>query len=141
MIYLPMICAMFIAMSEYPLCTGLMHQGLRLRNKKIRSQSTKLNVVEHLIDCVADPIFGDLYGVSSQNCIQRGPHFWEDSGAFLGQLFQIAVFSLGTIALQRGYLRSVDLEDADGAETGMTSDIDDFSSLSSSSSYRRCPQW
>jgi hypothetical protein len=116
--------------------------ALRLATHHVSSQYkqrlvSRRFVVEHLIDCAQDPIFADLYGAGSEMCIQRGPHFFQDVGAFLGQISTIAFFALSTIALQRGFLNGIDSATDSTVAEDDTQDRLERGGVA----YKRCPQW
>lgn len=73
----------------------------KITNARIK-RSPRLKVVEHLIDCVANKELGEIYGLTSEYCLQTGENLrlFPLKGVF-GQFFEMAFFVLATFAVNR----------------------------------------
>lgn len=109
------------------------------QNKKTAYRNGQLLVVEHLIDCVENPIFGDISSSSSELCLQpSGVNIFGDIGSLLGQAFNIGFILLAARLINRGYLDNLNV-DIDKENMGNVDDVD-FASGENYKNSMKCPQ-
>jgi len=95
-----------------------MGSGLRRSLKgQQRQQDTRLNVVEHLADCVGNPLIAEAYGgLQSEFCYQTNGINAQDIGALVGQVAFMGLVVSTYFLFKRNGLAEILGEDMTAAE-------------------------
>ena len=107
-------------------------------------QSFKLSVVEHLVDCTANPEIAELYGALANDfCLQRADSsatIFRGLGGFVEQAATIGFLVMSYFFFKRTANGISEWEDDDDEEDMSPRDNDGDTETSLGKESRRCPQ-
>lgn len=113
-----------------------LHRGYR--------HSSKLQVVEHLVDCAANPEIAELYGALANDfCLQRADSsatIFRGLGGFVEQAATIGFLVMSYFFFKRTANGISEWEDDDVEEDMFSRDNDRDTDVSEGKESRRCPQ-